>query len=148
MYHIFTWITSEDNSYVYYLFFLISSLLFSISYSFAYHNNIPLIILGFELGFWASAFMMPIIQLSMFLMTREFIGFKKTSLFSSSIYVLPALSFIGFIGIIVSGHSIFLHMLRFNSLLHVLLLPAISLFSWYKDRSEYKASFFCHGFFL
>ena len=135
-YHLFLWFGSKDKSVLDFLLFLSAASLFIFSYSFAHNYFIPKTIMSLDLGFYASALVVPFFTLSMYTMTKDLVGYRADTPLKKLIYIIPILSATSLLGMVFSDNMMFLSMMRLSIALTVFSLPIISAFSWFKDKSN------------
>lgn len=149
IYHVFIAITYRNRIYVYYSLFLASAIHFTVSFC-SYHKAIlPDVILGFHTDFWWSALSAPILLFFQYLFSAALLNlFPRKPLFArenrarSLLLLLPAIDILCILGVFLTNSALVLIPVRLSALIHMLVLPAIGIVLWNRNRTNLISLFY------
>ena len=140
LYHIFIQSSYREARFGRYIVFLLSIILFTISYTSYHHLILPEKIRSFSSGFWASAIASPIGLICMYLFSMELLDVRTNfPRIHRLLHILPIINIVTLMAIFGSESAYALIGVRGSVVLHTIILPLLSLHVWRKNRKDYAS---------
>lgn len=146
-YHLFMFVTHRSRNYAFYSLFIASTALFTLTFTSYHRQLLPASIFGFGADFWWSAIAAEIMPFFMYIFSADLLGFlprKSTQRrrLALGLVALPVFHVLCLTLMVVTDHPSVLIPVRLGGVLHILVLPAVAVYLWRRDRTNTIALYY------